>query len=145
MKPQRLEVLIIGAGVAGLAALQKLSEADVNVLCVEARNRIGGRILTVYDPFSPLPIELGPEFIHGRPSETWEIVRDANLLVYDCDENAVHMNAGQVENAADAWEQVDEITEDMKRVAQRGKIRPLRSSSSNRHTPKKRNAGLPDT
>lgn len=121
MEPQKTEVLIVGAGVAGLAAFQKLSEAGLDVMCVEARNRIGGRILTVHDPFSPLPVELGPEFIHGRPPETWDIVRDANLLVYDCDENAVHINAGEVEDAADAWEQVDEITEDMKRVAQQGK------------------------
>jgi len=120
VEPQKTEVLIVGAGVAGLAAFQKLSASGLDVLCVEARDRIGGRILTVHDPFSPLPVELGPEFIHGRPPEIWDIVRDANLLAYDCDENAVHMNAGKVEDAADAWEQVDEITEDMKRVTQHG-------------------------
>jgi monoamine oxidase len=121
VKPQTREVLIIGAGVAGLAALRELSRAGSDVLCLEARDRIGGRILTVHDPLSPLPIELGPEFIHGRPPETWDIVREANLAVYDCAEDAVHINAGQVEDAADAWEQVDEITEDMKRVAEEGK------------------------
>jgi monoamine oxidase len=120
VEPQKSEVLIIGAGVAGLAALEELSRAGLDVLCVEARDRIGGRILTVHDPFSPLPVELGPEFVHGRPSETWDIIRNANLLVYDCAEDAVHINAGQLEDAADAWEQIDEITEDMKRVAERG-------------------------
>lgn len=120
MKPQRSDVVIIGAGVAGLAAFRELAEAGVDVLCVEARDRIGGRILTVHDPLSPLPVELGPEFIHGRPPETWDIVRKANLLVYDCAEDAVHINTGQVEDEADAWEQVNEITEDMKRVAERG-------------------------
>ena len=120
MRSQTSEVLIIGAGAAGLAALKKLSAAGSDVLCVEARDRIGGRILTVHDPFSPLPIELGPEFIHGRPPETWDIIREAKLLAYDCAEDAVHINAGQIEDAADAWEQVDEITEDMKRVAERG-------------------------
>jgi monoamine oxidase len=120
VKPQTPEVLIIGAGASGLAAFKKLSQADSDVLCVEARDRVGGRILTVHDPFSPLPIELGPEFIHGRPPETWDIIREANLLAYDCAEDAVHINAGQIEDAADAWEQVDEITEDMRRVAERG-------------------------
>jgi monoamine oxidase len=75
----------------------------------------------VRDPFSPLPIELGAEFIHGRPPESWEIVRKANLLVYDCAEDAVHMNEGKVEDAADAWEQVDEINEEMMQVAGKGK------------------------
>ena len=120
MAPQTTEVLIIGAGVAGLAALKELSRAGSDVLCVEARDRIGGRILTLHDPLSPLPVELGPEFIHGRPPETWNIVREANLLVYDCTEDAVHIDAGQIEDAADAWEQLDEITQDMKRVAERG-------------------------
>jgi monoamine oxidase len=120
VEPKERKVLIIGAGVAGLAALNELSQTGVDVLCLEARDRIGGRILTVHDSCSPLPIELGPEFIHGRPPETWKIVHEANLLVYDCAEDAVHINAGQIEEEADAWEQVDEITEEMKRVAEHG-------------------------
>jgi monoamine oxidase len=60
------DVLIIGAGVAGLAAAYELSRAGVNVIVLEARDRIGGRIYTLHDENSPLPIELGAEFIHGR-------------------------------------------------------------------------------
>jgi protoporphyrinogen oxidase len=60
------DVLIIGAGVAGLAAAYELSRAGVNVIVLEARDRIGGRIYTLHDESSPLPIELGAEFIHGR-------------------------------------------------------------------------------
>jgi monoamine oxidase len=116
----KFEVVIIGAGVAGLAALAELSRAGLDVLCVEARDRIGGRVLAINDPFSPLPVELGAEFVHGRPPEIWDIIRNANLLVYDCAEDAVHINEGRVEDAANAWEQVDKITEDMKRVAERG-------------------------
>jgi len=38
---------------------------------LEARDRIGGRIFTLLDPKLCVPIELGAEFIHGRPPETW--------------------------------------------------------------------------
>ena len=45
-----MEVWVIGAGVAGLAAAQSLSAPGVNVRILEARNRIGGRIYTLRDP-----------------------------------------------------------------------------------------------
>ena len=114
------EVLVIGAGAAGLSALREMHDAGVDALCVEARDRIGGRILTVIDPISPLPIELGAEFIHGRPPETWEVIRQRRIPVYDCDENAVHIVEGHVQQASDAWEQMDDITAEMKRVAASG-------------------------
>lgn len=114
------DVLIVGAGIAGLTAFSDLSQQGVRTLCLEARDRIGGRILTVEDPYSPLPIELGPEFIHGRPPETWELVRGANLAVYDCEENATNVRNGKAEAHSDAWEQMDQITEEMKRVARTG-------------------------
>ena len=116
-----LDVLIIGAGVAGLAALRELSNTDFRTLCVEGRDRIGGRVLTITDPLFPLPIELGPEFIHGRPHETWDLVREARLAVFDSSEDAVHIRSGHLKEQSDAWEQVDEITEQMKQVADSGR------------------------
>jgi monoamine oxidase len=77
------DVLIIGAGVAGLAAAQKLSAAGLSVAILEARERVGGRILTLRDPLVPVPVELGAEFIHGRPPEIWEIVEAAPLAACD--------------------------------------------------------------
>ncbi len=118
--PQQCEVLIIGAGAAGLSALRELHRAGVGAVCLEARDRIGGRILTVADPLSPLPIELGPEFIHGRSPETWDVIRRHRIPVYDCEENAVHIVDGRVQQSSDAWDQVDAITEEMKQVAATG-------------------------
>ena len=63
------DVAIIGAGAAGLAAAQELMRAGLRVCCLEARDRVGGRIFTVHDPAMPMPIELGAEFVHGRPAE----------------------------------------------------------------------------
>jgi len=65
-------VLIIGGGIAGLAAASKLGEAGFSVVVLEARNRIGGRILTQHDSSSDAAIEFGAEFIHGIAPEIWE-------------------------------------------------------------------------
>src|SRR5580704_3385261 len=69
------DVIVIGAGAAGLAAAAELSRAGLGVTILEARDRIGGRMFTQRDPVSQAPIELGAEFIHGLPPETWELLQ----------------------------------------------------------------------
>lgn len=64
------DVVIIGAGAAGLAAAARLGEAGLSVLLLEARDRIGGRIWTRLEPALAVPIELGAEFIHGEAPTT---------------------------------------------------------------------------
>jgi len=54
-----MDVIIIGAGAAGLAAALELGRSGLSVSILEARNRIGGRIFTVRDPALDVPIELG--------------------------------------------------------------------------------------
>jgi monoamine oxidase len=60
------DTLIIGAGAAGLAAASELVANGRHVLLLEARERLGGRILTDRTTVAPVPIELGAEFIHGE-------------------------------------------------------------------------------
>ncbi|MBI4409612.1 MAG: NAD(P)-binding protein, partial [Gemmatimonadetes bacterium] len=62
------DVLIIGAGAAGLAAASSLAQDGVRVHALEARERIGGRIATVRDVRAPIPLELGAEFVHAAGS-----------------------------------------------------------------------------
>ena len=59
-----MDVIIVGAGVAGLAALERLSAAGVRPLVLEARDRVGGRVLTRHDA-AGVPIDLGPEWLDG--------------------------------------------------------------------------------
>ncbi|HRV91885.1 MAG TPA: NAD(P)/FAD-dependent oxidoreductase [Anaerolineae bacterium] len=70
------DVIIIGAGAAGLAAAQQLKAAGVTALVLEARNRWGGRIWTDH---TYGPVELGAEFIHGEQASTWQVIRPAGL------------------------------------------------------------------
>jgi monoamine oxidase len=73
------EVIVIGAGAAGLACLRELTQAGLRVLCLEARDRIGGRIHTLHD--GGAPIELGAEFVHGRSDEIFDLAAGAGLPI----------------------------------------------------------------
>lgn len=62
------DAIVIGAGAAGLAAARRLAAAGINVIAVEARGRIGGRVLEASK--GDASAELGAEFIHGNAPET---------------------------------------------------------------------------
>ena len=73
-----LDVIVIGAGMAGITAARTLSRAGYSVAVLEARDRIGGRIFTQYD-FCDGPVEGGAEFVHGREAATLKEVHQAGL------------------------------------------------------------------
>jgi monoamine oxidase len=77
------DVIVIGAGVAGLTAARRLSNSGMRVVVVEARDRIGGRIFTRHTAGSP--VELGAEFIHGEPPTTFEVIHAAGIEVVEID------------------------------------------------------------
>ena len=60
--PQR--VLVIGAGISGLAAARTLADIGHDVLVIESRDRIGGRIDTS-NSWADAPVDLGASWIHG--------------------------------------------------------------------------------
>jgi monoamine oxidase len=97
MQDTACDIAIIGAGVAGLTATARLAAAGRSVVCLEATGRIGGRILTHHDPLAPRhPIELGAEFVHGLPPETWSIVRDAGLAACEHGPNFLCIEGGRI-------------------------------------------------
>src|SRR2546427_9699833 len=92
---KRVDVLVLGAGAAGLAAARDLSHAGLHVTVLEARPRVGGRILTVHDPRSPVPLELGAEFVHGTAAETLSVARAAGLAVLELPDLHEIVSAGR--------------------------------------------------
>ncbi|MFI2185320.1 flavin monoamine oxidase family protein [Streptomyces sioyaensis] len=60
-------VIVIGAGISGLAAARHLAEQGEHVVVLEARNRIGGRIWTS-EKWAGVPLDLGASWIHGIDS-----------------------------------------------------------------------------
>lgn len=77
------DVIVIGAGVAGLAAARGLAEAGLSVVLLEAAARVGGRVRTVRLAGSSLPVETGAEFVHGRPPELLELIEEAGLTLFE--------------------------------------------------------------
>lgn len=105
----RTDVVIIGAGVAGLAAARRLHEHGVRCTILEARARIGGRVFTARDPRSPVPIELGAEFVHGEAPELDDIARDARLTVVDVVGERWSASNGRMSPLPDFWERLDRV------------------------------------
>jgi monoamine oxidase len=74
------DVIIIGAGAAGLAAANELVRGRRSVLVLEARERVGGRCWTRRMPGLEIPVELGAEFIHGDAKVTHALLKRAGLV-----------------------------------------------------------------
>jgi monoamine oxidase len=100
------EVVIIGAGVAGLTAARDLSAAGARVLVLEARDRLGGRVMTHHTAGGP--VELGAEFVHGAVSETMEVVREAGLRLREVGRGAPRPTAGRA-RAPDYFSAMDRL------------------------------------
>src|SRR5262245_34245935 len=97
-------VIVIGAGAAGLAAARRLHDAGQRVTILEARDRIGGRAWTAYD-LAPHPIELGAEFIHGSRALTWDLLPRFGLSALADGSNDgfwLHMDGRLADSAAAA-------------------------------------------
>ena len=98
------DTLIIGAGAAGLAAAAELSSHNVAVTVLEARERIGGRIFTGHDSVTPVPIEFGAEFIHGRSPSVLGWLKAANLAAVDAPQKRFTLERGRLQPGDDVFE-----------------------------------------
>jgi monoamine oxidase len=102
------DLIILGAGVAGLAAANELAAAGLKILVVEARDRIGGRVFTTHDPATEFPIELGAEFIHGRPPEIWSVLDQNKIAAREFEGETWCVRDGQFRKC-DFFPEVDNV------------------------------------
>lgn len=69
-----VDIVVVGAGAAGLACARRLAEAGISTVVLEARDRVGGRVLEASN--GAIAAELGAEFIHGPARETRALLRE---------------------------------------------------------------------
>jgi monoamine oxidase len=107
------DVVIVGAGVAGLEAARRLMKARLRVIALEARPRIGGRLDTQRLPGWPAPVEAGAEFVHGRPPNLMRALRDAGARLGGHPQRHERARRGHVGAAEKAWMQVQTLIADL--------------------------------
>jgi len=86
---QGRSVIVIGAGMAGLAAARKLAASGISVTVLEARDRIGGRVWTA--GFDGIPLDMGAGWIHGPGggNPISALAKEAGAKTYMTDDDSV--------------------------------------------------------
>jgi monoamine oxidase len=91
----KADILIIGAGAAGLMAARNLAKTGKKVIVLEARNRCGGRIHTIEQESFFKHAELGAEFVHGDLPVTLNLLKEADIPYYSAVADMWHYKNGQ--------------------------------------------------
>lgn len=111
MNTIKTDILIVGAGYAGIAAAKKLSESGKNFVVIEARDRIGGRTLTEKQE-SGVTVELGAKWIGPTQQRVWEWVNEtkaSTYSTYDSGKNLLIYN-GKKSSYSGAIPKIDPIS-----------------------------------
>ncbi len=108
----KADVIIVGGGASGIAAATALASAGLSIKLLEARDRIGGRIFTLQDQKLRAPIELGAEFIHGRPPEILDLLKARHVQIREVDGDNWCVEEGRV-SPCDFFSEVDQILQKM--------------------------------
>jgi len=115
-----MNIIIIGAGAAGLMAAHLLSAQGHTVTLLEARDRTGGRIHTLQEGRFSKPVDLGAEFVHGNLPITLGLLKEAGISYHALEGEMWHFREGrfyQDEENAEHWgllmQKLDALEEDL--------------------------------
>ena len=106
-----LDVVVIGAGLSGLAAAGHLRRDGRRVLVVEARGRLGGRVATRRPPGWEVPIESGAEFVHEDPDILVNALHATRLRLSEVAPRQRIAVGGKLRDAQRIFERVQEALE----------------------------------
>ncbi|HYO91360.1 MAG TPA: NAD(P)/FAD-dependent oxidoreductase [Pyrinomonadaceae bacterium] len=109
MMRESVDVLVIGAGVAGLVAARDLCAAGLSVSVLEARARVGGRVYTRLDDALSMPCELGAEFLQGGNNEAQAVARRAGLILSEVSDKHLYYRNGVLSESKDFWSEMADI------------------------------------
>lgn len=103
----KYDVIIIGAGAAGLTALRNLLEAGNHVCLLEASAVAGGRIATIHEEDFDTPVECGAEFIHGKMPLTLNLLKEAGISYKEVGGQMISVQKGewQKEEHDEHWDE----------------------------------------
>src|SRR5215204_5183651 len=79
--PERVDVVVVGAGMAGLIATRDLLAANVSVLVLEARNRVGGRLLN-HTLGNGSVVELGGQWVGPTQDAVLALAKELGLGLF---------------------------------------------------------------
>jgi len=83
MEEKFFDVVVVGAGAAGLMAAWELVQTGKRTAVIEGKDYVGGRIHTIQDDKFELPVELGAEFVHGDLELTKMLLKKAGVETYE--------------------------------------------------------------
>jgi monoamine oxidase len=106
------QIIIIGAGITGLVAARELLRAGRRVTILEARDRTGGRIHTLYDEWNNV-LEAGAEFMHGNLPLTRELLREYGIGYHRIGGKMIRFENGRMKEEHEFVEGWDELLKQM--------------------------------
>lgn len=117
---EKYDVIVVGAGAAGLMAANILCKVGKKVCMLEGRNRTGGRIHTTSPPGFSKAIEGGAEFIHGNLPLTLKLLKQAGIhyhttsgTLWQLEIHGLKKREGFIEHADLLMEKLNELDHDM--------------------------------
>jgi len=91
----KYDIIIIGAGAAGLLAMKDLLAAGYSVCMLEAAAAAGGRIATINENGFDGPVETGAEFVHGKLPLTLALLEEANIAYLPVEGKMIAVQNGE--------------------------------------------------